>query len=205
MARKAWRGASDSIRRGRWGATRSHRMNTDRAICETMIAAIPRLRRFAVSLAGVQHADDLVQETLLLAWDKINLFDARGEMLPWLIAILRNRFYDQRRRRRKEIEDVDGAYAQALTTGPTQIARAEHADLCTTLLKLPKEMREALIAVGYSSLSYQEAAQACDCPVGTIGSRVHRAREYLGALLGIESPHPSMPTYDRVRAPQKEG
>jgi RNA polymerase sigma-70 factor, ECF subfamily len=162
-------------------------MNTDRAIRETMIAAIPRLRRFAVSLAGIQHADDLVQETLLLAWDKIKLFDARAEMLPWLITILRNRFYDERRKRRREIEDVDGAYAQALTTGPAQIAHAEHADLRTALFKLPKEMREALIAIGYSGLSYQEAAQACDCPVGTIRSRVHRARESLGALLGIES------------------
>ena len=132
-------------------------MNTDPAIRETMIAAIPRLRRFAVSLAGVQHADDLVQETLLLAWDKIRLFDARADMLPWLITILRNRFYDQRRKRRKEIEDVDGGYAQALTTGPAQIAHVEHADLRTALLKLPKEMREALIAVGYSGLSYQEA------------------------------------------------
>jgi RNA polymerase sigma-70 factor (ECF subfamily) len=163
-------------------------MNTDRAIRDAMVAAIPQLRRFALSLSGAQQADDLVQQTLLLACDKIRLFDARSEILPWLIAILRNQFYDERRKRRKEVEDVDGAYAATLTSSPTQIAHAEHAALRAALLKLPKEMREALIAVGYSGLSYQEAAQACDCPVGTIRSRVHRARECLAALLGIESP-----------------
>jgi RNA polymerase sigma-70 factor (ECF subfamily) len=163
-------------------------MNTDHAVRDAMVAAIPRLRRFAVALSNAQQADDLVQEALLLACDKIRLFDGRSEMLPWLIAILRNRFYDEQRKRRKEVEDVDGAYAETLTAGPAQIAHAEYADLQAALLKLPKEMREALLAVGCSGLSYQEAAQACGCPVGTIRSRVHRARECLAALLGIESP-----------------
>jgi len=163
-------------------------MNTDRAVRDAMVAAIPQLRRFAVRLSSAQHADDLVQETLLRACDKIQLFDMRDEILPWLMTILRNQFYDERRKRRKEVEDVDGAHAATLTSSPTQIAHAEHADLRSALLTLPKEMREALIAVGYSGLSYREAAQACDCPVGTIRSRVHRARECLAALLGIESP-----------------
>jgi len=162
-------------------------MTIDRAIRDAMVAAIPRLRRFAVALADAQQADDLVQDTLLLACDKIRLFDGRSEMLPWLITILRNQFYSERRKRRREVEDVDGAYAERLTTGPAQIAHAEHADLRAALLKLPREMREALLAVGCSGLSYQEAAQACGCPVGTIRSRVHRARECLAALLGIES------------------
>jgi len=158
-------------------------MNTDRAIRDAMVAAMPQLRRFALSLSGAQHADDLVQQTLLLACDKIRLFDGRTEMLPWLITILRNCFYNECRKRRREVEDIDGVYAEMLTTGPTQIAHLEHADLRVALLKLPREMRRALIAVGYSGLSYQEAAQACHCPVGTIRSRVHRARECLGALL----------------------
>ena len=162
-------------------------MNMDRAIRDAMVAAIPPLRRFAVSLSNAQQADDLVQETLLLACDKIRLFDARSDILPWLITILRNRFHSERRKRWKEVEDVDGAYAETLMTGPTQIAHAEHANLRDALLRLPKEMREALIAVGYSGLSYQEAALACGCPVGTIRSRVHRARESLAALLGMES------------------
>jgi RNA polymerase sigma-70 factor, ECF subfamily len=163
-------------------------MNTDRAIRDAMVAAIPQLRRFAASLASAQQADDLVQQTLLRACDKIRLFDGKSDIVPWLITILRNEFYNEYRKRRREIQDVDGAYAETLTTGPAQIAHVEHADLRAALLKLPKEMREALIAVGYSGLSYQEAAQACDCPVGTIRSRVYRARECLGALLGIEGP-----------------
>lgn len=163
-------------------------MNRDRSIRDAMVAAIPHLRRFAVSLSSAQQADDLVQQTLLLACDKIRLFDARTDMLPWLITILRNQFYSEHRRRWREVEDVNGTYAERLTTGPIQIAHLENADLRSALLTLPKEMREALIAVGYSGLSYEEAAQASHCPVGTIRSRVHRARERLGALLNIESP-----------------
>src|SRR5215475_10153614 len=144
MAREAWRAAHDSIRRSRQDATRSHRMTIDRAIRDAMVAAIPRLRRFAVALADAQQADDLVQDTLLLACDKIRLFDGRSEMLPWLITILRNQFYSERRKRRREVEDVDGASAERLTTGPTQIAHAEHAELQAALLKLLRETREAL-------------------------------------------------------------
>src|SRR5262245_18654731 len=118
--------ATDSIRRACWKATRSHQMNTDRAIRDAMVAAIPKLRRFAVSLANAQQADDLVQETLLRACDKIQLFDGRSEILPWLTTILRNQFYDEHRKRRREVEDVDGAHAATLTSNPVQIAHAEH-------------------------------------------------------------------------------
>jgi len=163
-------------------------MSMDPAIRDAMVAAIPRLRRFALSLCGAQQADDLVQDTLLQACSKIRLFDPEGQMLPWLIAILRNQFYSECRKRRREVEDVDGAYAETLVTGPSQIAHTQHQDLRAALLKLPNEMREALIAVGWRGLSYQEAAQACGCPVGTVRSRVHRARECLAALLDIESP-----------------
>jgi RNA polymerase sigma-70 factor, ECF subfamily len=160
----------------------------DPAISAAMIAAIPRLRRFAVALSSAQQADDLVQETLVQACSKIRLFDPRSEMLPWLIVILRNLFYSECRKRRREVEDVDGTYAETLVTEPSQIAHAVHQDLRAALLKLPNEMREALMAVGWSGLSYQEAARACDCPVGTIRSRVHRARECLAALLDMEGP-----------------
>jgi RNA polymerase sigma-70 factor (ECF subfamily) len=160
----------------------------DPAIRDAMVAAMPRLRRFAISLAGAQHADDLVQETLLHACDKIRLFDSSGQILPWLITILRNQFYSEWRKRRREVEDPDGTYAETLVTEPRQVAHVVCEELGAALLKLPNEMRQALMAVGYSGLSYQEAAQACGCPVGTIRSRVHRARESLAALLNIESP-----------------
>src|SRR5262249_10186448 len=136
-------------------------MNMDPAIRDAMVAAIPRLRKFAVSLSGAQLADDLVQQTLLHACDKIQLFHTGGQMLPWLITTLRNKFKDECPRRHREVEDVDGAYGEALTPEPSQIAHAEHLDLRAALLKLPHDMREALMAVGWRGLSYQEAAQAC--------------------------------------------
>jgi RNA polymerase sigma-70 factor, ECF subfamily len=163
-------------------------MNMDPAIEDAMVAAIPGVRRFAVSLAGAQQADDLVQQTLLKACSKIRLFELRSEILPWLIAILRNQFYDECRKRGREVEDVDGNFAQTLVTGPDQAAHAELRDLQAHLQKLPKEMRQTLIAVGWEGLSYRDAAQALGCPVGTVRSRVHRARECLAALLHIASP-----------------
>src|SRR5262245_20172468 len=124
-------------------------MNMEPAIRDAMVAAMPRLRKFAVSLSSAQQADDLVQETFLQACSKIHLFDSRSQMLPWLITILRNQFYSECRKRYREVEDVDGTYAETLVTGPTQIAHTEHQDLRAALLKLPNEMREALIAVGW--------------------------------------------------------
>lgn len=148
-----------------------------------MVQSIPSLRRFAVSLAGAQQADDLVQQTLLKACSKIELFDSRCEILPWLMTILRNQFYSDCRKRGRELEDVDGANAQTLVIGPNQVAYTELKDLQKALLMLPREMREAVIAVGWEGLSYADAAAAFDCPIGTVRSRVHRARGCLAALL----------------------
>lgn len=155
----------------------------DPTIRAAIIDSIPRLRRFAVSLAGVQQAEDLVQQTLLTACSKIRLFDSRCEILPWIMTILRNQFYSECRKRGREIEDVDGAHAQMLVTGPNQVAHMELKDLQAALLKLPNEMREAVIAVGWEGLSYRDAAEVFHCPIGTIRSRVHRARECLAAVL----------------------
>ena len=161
-------------------------MSMQPAIHDAMVAAIPKLRRFAVSLAGPQEADDLVQQTLLQACSKIRLFEAKGSILPWLITILRNQFYSECRKRGREVEDVDGSFAKAQTAEPNQIVRAELKDVSAALLKLPDEMRQAVIAVSWEGLSYHDAAQAFGCPVGAIRSRVHRARESLAARLNIE-------------------
>jgi RNA polymerase sigma factor (sigma-70 family) len=123
---------------------------------------------------------------LLQACSKIRSFDSTSPILPWLIVILCNQFYSECRKRGREVEDVDGIYASTLVTGPNQIAHAELKDLDAALLKLPDEMRAAVITVGWEGLSYQDAARAFDCPVGTVRSRVHRARASLAALLDIE-------------------
>ena len=158
-------------------------MNMQPAIRDAMVAAIPKLRRFAVSLAGAQQAEHLVQQTLLQACSKVRLFDSTSPLLPWLITILRNQFYSECRKRGREVEDVDGNHAKTLVTEPNLIAHAGLNYLNAALFKLPDEMREA---VGWEGLSYRDAARAFDCPVGTVRSRVHRAWESLAALLDIE-------------------
>lgn len=153
-----------------------------------LIAAIPNLRAFAVSLCGnPDRADDLVQETLVKAWSNLSTF-VEGTNLPaWLFTILRNIFYSEYRKRRREVADSDGAIAAKLATGPAQKAHMDFLDLRSALQKLPVDQREALILIGASGFSYEEAAAVCGCAVGTMKSRVNRARNRLVDLLSISS------------------
>jgi RNA polymerase sigma-70 factor (ECF subfamily) len=153
-----------------------------------MLGAVPRLRAFAISLCGnVDRADDLVQETLLRALSHIDQFEPGTNMSAWLFTILRNLFRSEYRKRRREVEDDDGSYAESLKSQPEQTGRLEFRELPGALAKLPADQREALILVGASGLSYEEAAAICRCPIGTIKSRVNRARGRLAELLSIES------------------
>jgi RNA polymerase sigma-70 factor, ECF subfamily len=97
----------------------------------------------------------------------------------WLFTILRNSFFSELRKQRREVADVDGKYAAQLTIGPTQVDRVEFRDFRRALLKLPTEQREALILVGPAGFSYEEAAAISGCAVGTIKSRVNRGRNRL--------------------------
>jgi len=126
-----------------------------------------------------------VQEAILRAWTNIERFEPGTSMNAWLFTILRNAFYSQYRKAHREVEDPSGAYADRLVTVPEQGARCDFADLRRALAKLSVEHREALILIGAEGLSYAEAAQVCGVAVGTIKSRVHRARERLGQLLAI--------------------
>jgi RNA polymerase sigma-70 factor (ECF subfamily) len=153
-----------------------------------MLAAVPNLRAFAVSLCGdVDRANDLVQETLLRAWSHLESFEPGTNMSAWLFTILRNHFRTEYRKRRREVEDVDGGYAERLTSPEAQTGHIEFGELRKGLLQLPPDQREALILVGASGFSYEEAAQICDCAVGTIKSRVNRARAKLAEILTIEN------------------
>ena len=163
-------------------------MSLDPALREQILAAVPSLRAFAISLSGnVDRADDLVQETLLRALANIHSFQPGTNMPAWLFTILRNLFRSDYRKRRREVEDDDGSYAETLKSQPEQSGRLEFEELPGALAKLPADQREALILVGASGLSYEEAAQICGCPIGTIKSRVNRARGRLAELLSIES------------------
>ena len=134
-------------------------MTLEPSVRDAMLAAVPSLRAFAISLSGnVDRADDLVQETLLRAMANIDSFQPGTNMSAWLFTILRNLFRSEYRKRRREVEDADGSYAESLKSHPEQHSRIEFEEFRTALSKLPPDQREALILVGASGFSYEEAA-----------------------------------------------
>jgi len=150
---------------------------------DAMLAAIPRLRAFAISLCGnADRADDLVQEALYHAWEHIDSYRP-GSMIAWLATILRNAFRCDYRKRRWEVADSDGRYAEMLTSRATQADRLEFDELLRALAKLPVDKRDALILVGASGFSYRETADICGCAMGTIKSRVSRGRVLLAKII----------------------
>ena len=158
------------------------------SVRDVMLATVPNLRAFAISLSGnVDRADDLVQETLLRAVANIDLFEPGTNMSAWLFTILRNQFRSEYRKRLREVEDTDGHHVGSLKSPPQQHSHVELEEFSRALEKLMPDQREALILVGASGFSYEEAAVICDCAVGTIKSRVHRARTRLMQLLAIDS------------------
>lgn len=159
----------------------------DPTLRDDIIAAIPNLRAFAISLSGnVDRADDLVQETLLRAFANLASFRPGTNLPAWLFTILRNLFRSEYRKRRREVADSDGAFAETLTSNPDQDTHLDFEDFRAALDTLPSDQREALVLVGASGFSYEEAADICGCAVGTIKSRVNRARRRLGEILAIE-------------------
>ena len=154
-----------------------------------MLAAIPGLRAFAISLCGnVDRADDLVQEALIRALANIDSFEPGTNMSAWLITILRNLYRSEYRKRRREVEDATGSYAERLRSLPEQEGHVEMSEFHAALAKLPADQREALILIGALGFSHEEVANICGCAIGTIKSRVNRARRHLAELLSIESP-----------------
>jgi RNA polymerase sigma-70 factor, ECF subfamily len=162
-------------------------MSPHKDVREVMLTAVPALRAFAISLCGnVDRADDLVQEALLRALGNIGSFEPGTNMSAWLFTILRNLFRSEYRKRRREVEDVDDHYSEQLTSLPEQTSRLEIVEFRRALKLLPPEQRESLILVGASGFSYEETAQICGCAIGTVKSRVNRARIRLVEILSIE-------------------
>lgn len=162
-------------------------MPMDESVRKSVLAAVPSLRAFAISLCGnVDRADDLVQETMVRALANIDSFQPGTNMSAWLFTILRNHFRSEYRKRRREVEDTDGHYADSLKSQPEQHGQVEFTEFRKALAQLPSDQREALILVGASGFSYEEAANICGCAVGTIKSRVNRARTRLAELLSID-------------------
>ena len=155
---------------------------------EGLVAYLPNLRAFGIALCGdADRADDLVQETMLKAWNSIGSFQEGTNMRAWLFTILRNTYFSECRRRRREVPDEDGDYVARLSVPPAQHGRMDAQDMMRALGELTDDQREALILVGAEGFAYEEAAVICNCAVGTIKSRVNRARNRLIEILGVDT------------------
>jgi RNA polymerase sigma-70 factor, ECF subfamily len=154
---------------------------------EALLAIVPGLRAYAVSLCGnVDRADDLVQETLLRAIAHIDSFQPGTNLNAWLATILRNCFLSEARKRAREVEDPEGSYVDGLRAAPEQESRIELEEFRAALARLPLEQREALLLVGAAGFSYEDTAAICQTTTGTIKSRINRARNRLAMLLSID-------------------
>lgn len=151
---------------------------------QQLVEAIPMLRGFARSISGNHdRADDLVQETLAKAIANRDKFKMGTNLHAWLVTILRNQYYSEGRRRWREVSDAEGTHAARLVEQPAHGARLELLEFMAALQVLPDDQREALILVGASGLSYEDAAEVLGTRVGTVKSRVSRARTRLEQLL----------------------
>jgi RNA polymerase sigma-70 factor (ECF subfamily) len=149
---------------------------------------IPRLRRYARALTrDSSRADDLVQDTLVRGLAKAHLWQPGTNMRAWLFAIMHNQYVNNVRRAQREgaIVDVDQVASTLVATAdPTasrQLSELDHA-----LGHLSKRQREVVLLVGLEGMSYDEAAKILRVPIGTIRSRLGRAREALRLLMGID-------------------
>jgi RNA polymerase sigma-70 factor, ECF subfamily len=158
-----------------------------RAVKLAIVGMMPQLRVFARSLTrNPATADDLVQDTIVKSLTSIGRFRVGSNLRAWLFTILRNTFYSDLRKRRREVEDVDGLHAARLTEPARQDGFIDLEEFKRAFAQLQADHREVLTLIGSSGCSYEEAAEICGCPVGTIKSRTNRARRRLSELMGVD-------------------
>ena len=153
---------------------------------DELVTWIPNLRAFALSLTqSAQHSDDLVQDTLVKALSNLDKFQAGTNLRAWLFTILRNSFYnDIRYKKYHQTAPLDDVNPVNLELRATQEKYIEFKDVLKGLGELVPEQREAIILIAAEGLSYEEAAAVCNCPVGTVKSRLSRARQRLEEYMG---------------------
>lgn len=154
-----------------------------------IVACIPSLRRYARGLTGDSHrADDLVQDTLERAWSRYSRWQRRGDLRAWMFGIMHNRYIDGLRASARRAEDSPPEGLPEVPVRASQADGLEMRDLDRCLQALPPEQRTVLLLIGVEELSYQQTAQALDVPLGTVMSRLSRARERLAALMQGREP-----------------
>jgi RNA polymerase sigma-70 factor, ECF subfamily len=166
-----------------------------------LAALLPDLRAFARFLARDRPlADDLVQDALVRALGALHQYQPGTSLKAWVFTILRNAYYEQGRRRRREVslDEADSHRDASTASAPDYGSRAELGDLQRMIWQLPPLLREALTLVGAQELSYEEAAAICRVPVGTMKARVSRARSALARAMHRPSQRGRHPTGDRA-------
>jgi RNA polymerase sigma-70 factor (ECF subfamily) len=166
-------------------ATRPSRSGADdEGFKRELVQLIPHLRAFARTLCGdPAAADDLAQDAMMKAWDARASFQMGTNMKAWTFMILRNQFYSEKRRSWRQSQLDQEAAERTLMAVDDPEAPVALDELRQGLAMLPAEQREALILVGAGGFAYEEAAEICNCAVGTVKSRVSRARRALHAVL----------------------
>ena len=156
----------------------------------------PRLKSFMMRKnASAELAEDLVQEAMIAVWTKAGLYEpSKGSVTTWVFTIARNHFLNDLRRTRRETQLEEGQAEAALVSDAEQEEGLNLGDLHRALNRLPPERREALLLVGASGFSYEEAAQVCGVAVGTIKSRVARGRAQLAQILDAGDRPPVQPS-----------
>ncbi len=145
---------------------------------------VTRLRSRAMKLtSNLHHAEDLVQTTLLKAWANRDSYRPESNLRAWLFTIMRNAFFSELRKNRREVEDINGAMAATLFEEPSQEHVLALKELHSALLQLPPAQRRPIVLMGTLGLSQHEVANVCGCTIGTIKSRVSRGRATLSAAL----------------------
>ena len=156
----------------------------DREFKAVLVTLIPQLRAFARTLTGdATAADDLAQEAMMKAWDARASFEMGTNMKAWTFMILRNQFYSEKRRSWRQTSLDQEAAERTLVATDDPAAPVALDEVRLALAMLPSEQREAVVLVGAGGFAYEEAAEICGCAVGTVKSRVSRARRALQAIL----------------------
>ena len=170
-----------------------------------LLAAIPRLRRYARVLTGdATRADDLVQETLARGWEKRRLWAAGTDLRAWLFTIMHNVFVNQRATSVREAQNVsldaegESGAAWQLPVRAPQHAHVELIEVLRELGRLPPEQREVLVLAAIEEMRYEEIAIVLSIPVGTVMSRLSRAREKLRRIVN-DPPGDALPPLKIVR------
>jgi RNA polymerase sigma-70 factor (ECF subfamily) len=154
---------------------------------DELVTHLPALRAFALSLTRNRAtADDMMQDAVLKAWSNMDKFQRGTNMRAWLFTILRNNYYSSRRKLNREVADVDSVFSDKLSVKPDHDGRLQMMDFKNAFEQLADEHREALILVGASGFSYDDAAEMCGVATGTMKSRVNRARAKLTDLLQLQ-------------------